>query len=428
MELFLTLFGFATLLINLEIYTAIGRYFYEQNKIEDKIKLISSGFCITLLFSLIILVLLFCFKYELLHYYIRNVDQSAFYTIGVFYVFFNALSTYLSVIPRYDNKARVFTLVNSLAAVIKMASILFFLIILEYGLISIILGHLVQAIFSTICYLYVSKNYLKPIFDFSKAAKLIEYALPLVPFVVLIGFWEPFSRHLLVDYFSKSELGLLNFVIRLATLLELVNYAVHMTWMPLLYENKDSVSFKSDVVHLSKKISILILLSIILISLIAPEIVFILRATEFSQSILIINLLLLASYFKIMVRLRGYLPYINNKTYILTIAQVISYVFGILFLYMFKNSFGIVGMAVFVLLPFFMNYIILLGYTALSEKISFFSFKELLLLILCFVLTAFHSWNDSLFLRYAGVSVVLFVLVKYFDVITQIRKFKSSNN
>ena len=59
LELFLTLFSFTTLLINLEIYTAIGRYFYDENTLEGKVKLISSGLGLNIIFSILVVCFLF---------------------------------------------------------------------------------------------------------------------------------------------------------------------------------------------------------------------------------------------------------------------------------------------------------------------------------------------------------------------------------
>ena len=427
MELFLTLFSFATLLINAEVYTAIGRYFYECNEIKEKRKLISSGLVITLFLAFLVTTLMYFFSDLVLMKYIQDYGQFNFFVLGIFYVLFNAVSTYLSVIPRYDNKAKTFTIINGSGIVVKLGAILFFLIYLDYGLLSVIIGHLCHAIFLTVCYVLINMEYLKFFVDFNSIKKILKYSVRLVPYVLLIGFWDPFSRYLLVDSFSTNEIGLLNFTLRLASLLELINAAIHMTWMPLLFENQNNDSFKSDVVKISNNVSIAILSFVMIISLTSPEIVSLLNANEFKDSILILNIILILNYFKIMVRLRGYLPYTNNKVYVLSFAQFLGYLVSILFFLLVRNKLGILGMAFFVALPFAVNYIYLASYTSIKSQISFSSIKENILLFLCFTLTFVHYYLENMLFRYFLVGIVTCFLIFYFKLYDTAFNLKKDN-
>ncbi|WP_373495271.1 lipopolysaccharide biosynthesis protein [Aquiflexum sp.] len=431
LELFLTLFSFATLLINAEIYTAIGRYYYECNELKEKRKLISSGLVITLFLAFLVTTLMYFFSDFILMKYVQNYSQFNFYILGISYVLFNAISTYLSVIPRYDNKAKLFTIINGLGVAVKLGAILFFLIYLNHGLLSVIEGHLCHAIFLTICYVFINKVYLKFTVDFNSIKKILRYSGRLVPYIFLIGFWEPFSRYLLVDIFSTSEIGLLNFTIRLASLLELINAAIHMTWMPLLFENHNNESFKSDANNISNNVSVVLLSFVIIFSLTSPEIVSLLNANKFRDSILILNVLLILNYFKIMVRLRGYLPYTNNKVYVLSISQLIGYLVSILFFLLVKNKLGILGMAFFVTLPFAINYICLASYTNVKSQITFSSIKENTLLFLCFALTSVHYYLENILFRYFLVGIVIFFLIynfKLYDLAFNMKRGNVKNN
>ncbi len=421
MELFLTLFSFATLLINLEIYTAIGRYFYDYQTTQQKKKLISSGLILTVCFGLIVGLLLFIFNDFILTYYIKDYNHASFYIIGVFYVVLNAYSTYLSVIPRYDNKAKIFTVVNSIAIIIKLISILFCLLYLKIGLLSVIIGHLMQVIFSSIAYTFICKKYLGFVLDKLMLKQIMSYALPLMPFIILIGLWEPLSRYFLTDYFSTSDIGLLNFCLRLVSILELINAAIQMTWMPMLYENKEDPNFKQDTVKLTRNISMVLLLTIAMLTVLSPEIIYLLNAENFGHAVYIINFVFLFNYFKIMVRIRGYLPYINNKTYMLTIAQIISFVFALTFIFIFKNSFGIVGLAIFLLLPYFINYIFLTFYTEWNENVKFHNYKEIMLFIIILFLSYFHYHIDNIYVRAFIFAGLLIYFVKYFNFVTIIK-------
>ena len=53
---------FLTFMINLEMYSGVGRYFYERINIVDKKKLISTGLWLTIVFSLIVISLALLFN------------------------------------------------------------------------------------------------------------------------------------------------------------------------------------------------------------------------------------------------------------------------------------------------------------------------------------------------------------------------------
>jgi O-antigen/teichoic acid export membrane protein len=189
----------------------------------------------------------------------------------------------------------------------------------------------------------------------------------------------------------------------------------------MLYENKESPNFKQDTVKLTRNISMVLLLTIAMLTVLSPEIIFLLNAENFSHAVYIINFVFLFNYFKIMVRIRGYLPYINNKTYMLTIAQIFSFVFALAFIFIFKNSFGIVGLAIFLLLPYFINYIFLTFYTEMNEKIKFHNYKEIVLFITILFLGYFHSHIDSIYVRALIFTGLLIYSLKYFNFITIIK-------
>jgi hypothetical protein len=132
-----------------------------------------------------------------------------------------------------------------------------------------------------------------------------------------------------------------------------------------------------------------------------------------------------------MVRLRGYLPYTNNKVYVLSISQLLGYLVSILFFLLVKNKLGILGMAFFVTLPFAINYICLASYTNVKSQITFSSRKENTLLFLCFALTSVHYYLENILFRYFLVGIVILFLIynfKLFDLVFNMKMGKVKNN
>jgi hypothetical protein len=105
----------------------------------------------------------------------------------------------------------------------------------------------------------------------------------------------------------------------------------------------------------------------------------------------------------------------------LTIAQIISFVFALTFIFIFKNSFGIVGLAIFLLLPYFINYIFLTFYTEWNENVKFHNYKEIMLFIIILFLSYFHYHIDNIYVRAFIFAGLLIYFVKYFNFVTIIK-------
>ncbi|MBP5693785.1 MAG: hypothetical protein J6W86_08805 [Bacteroidales bacterium] len=92
----------------------------------------------------------------------------------------------------------------------------------------------------------------------------------------------------------------------------------------------------------------------------------------------------IAGFLQMMCELRGFGPYIADKTYVVTIANIVAIVASSAFLMTIKDSAGIYGIGYACILYELICYLILVIYTKLRYKIELHNVWEIaLLLVLC---------------------------------------------
>src|SRR5690606_13565926 len=235
-----------------------------------------------------------------------------------------ATSTYLSVIPRYEKKPKKYVLISVTSLLVRVSFTVLYVLFLDLGISGVIYGHITGAVISLVGYGLASKKYLSFQFSKSEAKEIIKFALPIVPGLLLVGFWGPISRNLIADYFSIATLGLFAFAIRIAAIMEVLNGAIRMAWSPILFESFKKSTFKKDTERISKMMGILALIGAIGITLLAPEVVKYIGTTEYSESAILIGFLTLAGIIDMLNRLRGFGPLILKRTFILTVAEIVK--------------------------------------------------------------------------------------------------------
>jgi O-antigen/teichoic acid export membrane protein len=406
LELILSLIGFVIYFISLEIYTSLGRYFYEKKL--NQAKLISTGFWLTLLIGITICSILYFNIHIIEGIYINSNEYTKIIQIAIIWMFFDALSTYLSVIPRYENKPKKFIVISFISLFIKIITTIYFVVYLNTGIIGVLYGHLIGSIVSFINYYALSYKKISISFDIEYAKLMFKYALPLVPGVLILGFWGPLSRDLIAKNYSLEHVGVLSVALRIGSITELLNAAIKMAWNPMLFENMHKENFKHDLKKLSSKIAIIGLLLICFIALFSKYLFYIFGTDTYELAIPLIGLICFKNFINILSKVRGVSPYIDNKTYFLSFIEIISILFGVLFIYFANDSFGILGIAIFLIIPSIIKYILLIYDTEKKLGISFFSYIELILLILFMMVTIINVFYINIII----IAIVLLVMGK----------------
>lgn len=381
-ELILTLTSFLIFACNLEFYSAIGRFFYDKENIEEKKKLISTGLLLTLASTVIVVIISFLAEDFIKRSYFDNTDYIFEFRISLVWLFFASVSTYLSVIPRYDKKPQLYILINISSLVARVGSTILFVLVLKTGIVGVIYGEVVGTITATILNAIISAKYLGFFFCRHDAKEIIRFAIPIVPGLLIFGAWAPLSRNLITKHFSIETLGLFSFAVRIASVMKIASGAIKLAWNPLLFENYKKDTFKKDLYKISWYTGLITFSGAIFITLLSPEISRYIGTTEYYDSRILIGFLAFGGVLEILSRLRGFGPLILKKTYILSIVELIGLIIGTIAFWLISGSLGLIGIGFIFLLHDVIKYYILVSYTKRKIEIKFSDVFEKILMIL----------------------------------------------
>jgi O-antigen/teichoic acid export membrane protein len=400
LEILMSFVGAITLLVNAELYSAIGRFFYEK-KIEERIKMISSGFWLTILLSVVIISFLILGKETILQLIFKEVIYEKEYIVACFWIFFYALSTYLSVIPRFEKNQKSFIIISLIQIFVRFLLCLLFIIVFKLNIIGVLYAFLIGDMVAMILYGFLSRKYLQCTFSKSLSWEILKYAAPIVPATIIFGAYAFFSKTMIAANFSIATVGYLAFAMRITSIIDLIKGATKLGFQPYVFENYKKNEFKENIQKISYTSSFLLLLGAIACTLFSPEIISLFGRGNYQKSVIFIGFLFISQILTVLYELRGYGPEVTKKTYILSIGELFSKTIGLIALFLLNETHAYIMLGLALILPNLLLYIIRVGSTQTLLKINFHSIKEVLLFILLIIssLVIYYFNEDMIIIR-----------------------------
>lgn len=409
LELFVSLVMLLTFAINLEFYTAIGRYFNDYRSKLGQKTLISSGLFITLLSAFIVVLLYWFFKPIILNEYVGSLSYSWEFLLAGIWFPISAISTYLSVIPRYRKRSKKYVIYTSISIFIRVISTIFYVLVLKLGLSGVLLGHITGATLSTILYYYDSREYIGFSVNIKVLKKILKFSLPIIPGLLIIGTWRPIFNYLVKIHLSVEALGTFGFALRIISILAILQAAINLTWKPLVFDSFKKKNFIINFKNISSFISVFLLYICLGFSILSNELIQLLGTDDFLSAASVLGILSLNWYFNIMSGIRGIAPFLNENTKITSYVQLIALIFGLVFLLLFGNS--LVAISIAFTIFNFVKYILLYIYSSYILNVSFFSIHESVLLVLNIVFVSLSFYNMTLIIRLGIFCCIAFAFI-----------------
>lgn len=383
-DLFDALVFFLLIVASLEVPTAMGRYFYEEDTLEYRKKIVNTSLIVTLLSAAVVVLLAVLFKRPLLEKFLSGTEHEGLLYVAMVWLFTLTVNTFLSFIPRYDNRPKVYVLVGIISIAVKLVFSILFVVVWKKGLPGVLYGYICGNVASILMYSYVSRHYFKPVFSFKYAWKMLIYALPLLLGSILVEIWKPWLRHLVTVYYPVAVVGLYAFAIRLTSVNMIVHGAFKIAWKPLLFERKNDFIRGDSMKRISGLVALASIMMGCMIACFAKEASLIIGSEDYLDSVRLTGLLAISGIIQMMCELRGFGPYIDDKTFIVTIANICAIVAASAFLIVVKNGFGVYGIGYACIIYELVCYAILVSYTRLRYHIALHSLWEIpLLAVLC---------------------------------------------
>lgn len=369
-ELIVSSVHFVIFAMNLEFYGAVGRFFFERSDLDSKRRLISSGLIMTLVASLVVVSIGYFMQNQINQLLFKSMNFRKEIQVGLVWAVFAAISTYLSVLPRYLKKAKLYVTYTAISLVIKLVSTIVYVVVMDLGVMGAVLGNLTGAIASTLLYASASATYLRPVFSTSDFSEISKFALPLVPGLLVVGMYQPAMRTMLSRVYSLQDLGLFSFALKLVTIMALVQNSIKLSWKPMLYENLKKDNFGKEYLRISAFVGKTLLTAGLIITLFAPELVQIIGTKEYYKSTQIVGLLVIGNIFANLISLRGFGFEVAKKTYMITLISLLTSFVGLAFLSFVSPRIGFVGIGLAFALPNVVSYLIHYYYTQKIIKVK----------------------------------------------------------
>ncbi|MBO7562380.1 MAG: oligosaccharide flippase family protein [Bacteroidales bacterium] len=413
---------FLLVVASFEIPVAMGRYFYDEDNFAHRQKIVNTSLILTVVIVALTIVAALVFKREALEHFLVGEESKGLFNIAIVWLGSLAINTFLSFIPRYDNRPKVYVTVGVISIVTKLLFSILFVVVLKVGLRGVLYGYICGNVASIFMYIWVSRHYFKAVFSRRYAGRMLVYAFPLLLGSVILEVWKPWLRHLITLYYPIAIVGMYAFAMRLTSVNMIVHGAFKIAWKPLLFEKKADF-IQGDAM---KKVSGLVALASIilgcLITCFAKEATIIVGSRDYLDSVQITGLLAVSGVIQMLCELRGFGPYISDRTYIVTIANVIAIAASTAFLMTVKDSAGLFGIGYACILYELICYVILVVYTRIKYKIALHNKWELPLaamLALCVYLSVTLSH-----FRYRVVAAGLACLLGAYIFFTRYYKLK----
>lgn len=334
---------FISISINLQIYSAVGRYYNQYRKLINKRKLISTAFWNIVGLSIIIVLLSFLLIKFLNLFDTSLSDFKYSIYIAVIWIPFCCLNTFLSVIIRYEKKPVVFLIINFLQLVVKVFTSIYTIIYLKLGATGLFLGYILGDITGVIILFVNFRKFIYFYYNLTILKKLLTFSLPLVPSVFLGYLNNIISRFIMIKNLSLHDIGIYAVALKIASVFLLIKQAFRMTWEPFIYEKLNLENNNNIIKNIYKVVLLICGFLILCIVLFAKDIIGLVAEIRFQSAYLVLGYLSLDYIIGILVLIITIGPKIAEKTiynfYITTLSLIINTICLMLFI----PKFGFIG-------------------------------------------------------------------------------------
>lgn len=410
-ELILSSMQFFIFAISLELYSGVGRYFFEKESLIQKRKLVSTGLWMTSIAAVIVVVLSLVFKNNIQFYLFDSYEYNYEYKLGVIVAVITAISTYLSVLPRYEKKAKEYVASNFISIIIRLASTIFFVLYLKLGIVGVLYGHIFGVTTSAILYYLLSKKYIRFVYSKIDMFEIAKYAIPFVPGLLAGALLKPIIRSMISDLYSMNELGLYSFALKIATAFVIIESGIRLSWRPILFENIKNRNFGKEYLKISNFAGVSLLFAGITLTLISKELIMILGTPEYYAAGSLVGFLLISKIVANLSLIRGFGFEVAKKTIYISIINIFSAGVTIFLLYTIARKFGLIGIVLVPLIPGVISYIIKIIYTKRYISLKTFNLRELILWGIMISVAILNIYNVDIIIR--GIILVLTLAISF---------------
>lgn len=410
---------FFTILFSLNIYSGVGRYFYEEK--EDFNIFFGTSIILTILLLIINTTLIMLFR-DKLSSYLELPKNLLFLFIPIsIYQINQVLFRNINVALRKSLKISKLSLFFAISSFMISVVFLYFLDSKKYN--APIYAYAIIGILVSIYIIYDLKKYIK----FSKPKKehikyMLSYSIPLIPYFLGDIILTQFDKIMINSMSGAKAAGLYSLAYNIGAILNAVTGAFFAAWIPNYYkkmDNKDYLSRDKDVARILKAV----IFFAIALSYFGLEIGSLLADKKYHEGLHIVPIVIIGYTLLAIFQFYGIHSSYKKKTYWFSLIFLLSGIINIILNKIFIPTYGYVAGAYTTAISYFflMIFGILVSKFLLKVKITPFKYVYypiliyILSLIIYFILQS-KVGNSSLIYNlsikgvlFIGISILLFL-------------------
>lgn len=296
-SLIASVISFLSLFLIFGMDNAVFVSYYEYKK-ERKI-VVSSAFWFLFFWGLLLVgpATLFAGNISLLVF--KTSSYSLLFIITLWTAYLTLLISLAKIVFRLEFRAKIFTIVSTINAVLTTGLMILFVVYFKQGLTGYFLGSLIGTFVTMLVALYFIRHNLRWTISWKRLKEMLVFGAMYVPASLSFFVFDLSDRFFLNHYRSLTEIGLYSIGINIASLLVFFSFALSQAWSPQvmkMYFSSKNI-YRQFVPRFFVYYLIFFFSLAALVTLFGPEILRILTTPKFFPAATVIGPLSLAMVF-----------------------------------------------------------------------------------------------------------------------------------
>ncbi len=403
LAIFASYVGIMTVILSLNSYTAVSRYYYE--KTDDFGEFIGTSFIFVGLI-LCVTVIIYILFYQQINNLIKLPGLLSAYLIFAC-LFAIIRSIYMQILVP-QKKSKEFTKINILNGYIGFAiAVLFVYLLKENRYLGRIWATLLIGFIFSIYYIKKINKYLKFNFKIDHIKYIANYSIPLIPDSLSGIILAQFDRIMINNIENTASAGLYSLGYNVGMLLLIVSGAIKTAFIPDFIKFLDNREYNRLDALMEKIFSIVTIAALGLI-LFAREIVMVLVDVKFHEALKVIPIVIIGYVFYEMYFMYGSYSGYKKKTIYTSIVSLSAGSLNVILNAMFIPKYGYIAAAYTTLVSYFAMFVMgwIMAKYILKQRVSpLWLFWKPTLIMFGFIAFAY-------FLGDLGLNTILFIFMK----------------
>ena len=234
LEILLPTSNIILLVLQLGLASALFRSILYRQKTDRK-TCISTAYFFLLIFSAIVLTILFVFAGNFSQLLFNTLDKKNLLQlvfIGDFFLILNAIPM---AVLRVDQRSITFAFIAGSNFFVTLCLNLLFVVHLKQGIYGTLLANTLGALFFSLIYFWVIRKNIVLKFSASELKSMLAFGLPLVPGTIGDMFMLVSDRYFLKFYRGLEQVATYSLAIRIATMIALLVAAFQLAWPAIFF-------------------------------------------------------------------------------------------------------------------------------------------------------------------------------------------------